>query len=535
MLTAVLSLLTSCDEWLDVSSSTQIKSDDLFKTESGFQEALTGVYLKMASTNLYAKNLSWHFIDVLGQPYVVPSSSSNDSYNIKRYSYTGKDVKGYINSIWSEAYNTIANINNELHYIEVNKDVLDPLSLPLYKGELLALRAYLHLDLLRIFGYGNLNEREDFNSRFTIPYVTVYSKTLTEQLTYKETMDLLIKDLEDAIDNLSDDPIRGNHSADYYDVINANDFWSNRNKRMNYYAVKALLVRAYLWEGSSENVDKAFAIASELISKENTAWSWITYSSLSSTDINNVDRTFSTEHLFSLDIYDLTSKVNKYIVDPSSLSGTYTNYVMQKPLEESIYESKYYGISGTYYAPNHPEADATGKIKLSIPEGETSIAGPGINDYRANFHYNMSSLNSNNVYYLFKHYQPVSYNANFKNRIALLKITEMYYAQAEYYLRHQNENAALDVLNLVRRKRGIETDIDKKMIISVRAELTKEYMREFPGEGQLFFYYKRLNILDPTSYGVSSGYAGIENYTFNVNKFLLPYPDEEITYGNRVQ
>lgn len=530
------SLLSSCDGWLDVSSSTQVTAEDLFKNESGFQDALTGVYLNMASTDLYAKNLSWHFVDILGQPFVIPNSS-NDAYYIKGYSYTSTDVKSYINAIWKKSYNTIANINNELKYADQNADVLNPTSRNLYKGELLALRAYLHLDLLRMFGYGNLSQRDDYATRLTIPYVTTYSKELTEQLSYKETMVLLIKDIKDAIAYLSDDPIRNLHAddTDYYKEINADGFWDNRDKRLNYYAAKALLARAYMWEGSDESLTAAFNIATELTAKENEVYEWVKYSSISSTDANSIDRTFSTEHLFSLDTYDLISKVNPYIVDPGTSSGVNTNYVLQKGVEESIFDAKYYGSWGYYYAPKNPNAGSDGTISLNIPEGQDAIAGPGLNDYRYNLHYRITSVGSENVYYSVKLYQTEKPLLSFKNRIPLIKITEMYYIMAEYYLRHQDEASALNVLNTVRSHRGLEVGIDETMMISVQSELTKEYMKEFIGEGQLFYYLKRLNIQDPTYYGISGGYAGISDYTFDDSKFLLPYPEEEITNGNRVQ
>jgi len=532
-----ISLFSSCQDWLDVSSSTQVTAEDLFKTESGFQDALVGVYLNMASTDLYAKNLSWHFIDVLGQPYVVPPSGSSDSYYIKKYSYTSTNVKSYINTIWTKSYTTIANINNELKYADQNAGVLNPISKNLYKGELLALRAYLHLDLLRMFGYGDLSNRSDYETRLTIPYVTTYSKEQTPQLSYKETMTLLIQDLKDAIGLLSDDPIRNLHAADpeYYNEVNANGFWSNRGKRLNYYATKALLARAYMWEGSDASLTAAFEIAQELTAKENEIFQWIKYSNISSTDATMIDRTFSTEHLFSLDVYDFTNKVNQYIVDPGTSNGINTNYFLQKGVEETVFESKYYGNWGYYYAPNNPLAGTDKTIALNIPDGQDGIAGPGVNDYRYNLHYRITNVNSTNAYYLIKFYQPASYNTSFKNRIPLIKISEMYYIMAEYYLRHQDEPAAINVLNTVRTHRGLEVGIDPTMMISVQSELTKEYMREFIGEGQLFFYLKRLNLLDPTYYGVSAGNAGIQDYTFNEAKFLIPLPDDEITYGNRVQ
>ena len=60
-----LSILTSCEDWFDVSPKVEIKEDDLFKDEDGYFDALVGVYSIMASENLYGKNMTMGFMDAL--------------------------------------------------------------------------------------------------------------------------------------------------------------------------------------------------------------------------------------------------------------------------------------------------------------------------------------------------------------------------------------------------------------------------------------------------------------------------------------
>ncbi|MCK7557785.1 hypothetical protein MKQ70_23360 [Chitinophaga sedimenti] len=57
------------------------------------------------------------------------------------------------------------------------------------------------------------------------------------------------------------------------------------------------------------------------------------------------------------------------------------------------------------------------------------------------------------------------------------------------------------------------------------AELVKEARKEFFGEGQIWYMYKRLNMSFPGQSGVVIP-AGRD-------KFVLPFPDDEIAYGNR--
>ncbi|MEI3554258.1 MAG: hypothetical protein V8Q54_06135 [Alistipes senegalensis] len=66
------------------------------------------------------------------------------------------------------------------------------------EGELLAVRAYLHFDLMRLFGCSNLAGRSDLESRHTIPYSTAVEKDAAPQLTYAETIRNLVTDLTEA-------------------------------------------------------------------------------------------------------------------------------------------------------------------------------------------------------------------------------------------------------------------------------------------------------------------------------------------------
>ena len=76
-------------------------------------------------------------------------------------------------------------------------------------------------------------------------------------------------------------------------------------------------------------------------------------------------------------------------------------------------------------------------------------------------------------------------------------------------------------MNLVRRNRGLVAFEDTEMV-DIQQVLKEEYMKEFFGEGQLFFYYKRLN--------VSSIPAGDDSgmITMDEAKYKFPWPEGEI-------
>ena len=59
----------SCSDWLDVSPKTSIPTDKQFESESGFKDALTGIYLKLGTQTLYAGDLTYAYLDELAGLY----------------------------------------------------------------------------------------------------------------------------------------------------------------------------------------------------------------------------------------------------------------------------------------------------------------------------------------------------------------------------------------------------------------------------------------------------------------------------------
>ena len=57
------SLSVSCEEWFDVTGSSEIREKDHYSTERGFQQTLIGCYIGMTDTHLYGRNLSWLLIE----------------------------------------------------------------------------------------------------------------------------------------------------------------------------------------------------------------------------------------------------------------------------------------------------------------------------------------------------------------------------------------------------------------------------------------------------------------------------------------
>jgi hypothetical protein len=483
MVTLLLATLviTSCKKgWLDVTSSAEIRAEDQFTSEAGFKDALIGAYIGMTDQSLDANQLTWGALDVMAHQYANYGSDAGRYNDLQNHNYRSVISTPQVESIWNKSYAVLANVNNALSYIDKNKSVLNPISYSIIKGELLGLRAFLHFDLMRIYGYGNIAMRTDLQGKFAIPYVREFSKNTTPQLSYNETFALLLNDLEAASELLKEDPIYNNPKkpSSYYADVNRDGFFNKREQRMNYYAVKGLKARVLQWMGGAQNLAAAATAAEEVI-QYSAAKLALSTSAAS-------DPRLYPEHLFNLNVMGLGDIVNRY------LNG----------------------------------ADATNKDALLIaPQTaqtlyETANPNIGLVDIRYN-----TLLGSENRGLVSIKLRQTSESNPSKNIVPLMKLPEMYYISAENYIQ-TNLPKAIDYLNLVRKSRGIIQDIPvTATAIQVVDELTKEYRKEYISEGQLFFFYKRL------------GFTTIPNYTGTVNDaiYVLPYPQAEIEFGQRVQ
>ena len=127
-------LSVSCQEWLDVSPSTEVKYDDLFSYKNGFKDQLTGVYTALCSEELYGAHLGFGMLDALGQQYYW-NQEAGTYYYLHRFVYDNPKSEEVINSIWNNMYNAIANVNILLS--KTTGEFLQPMKKKSTKGKLM--------------------------------------------------------------------------------------------------------------------------------------------------------------------------------------------------------------------------------------------------------------------------------------------------------------------------------------------------------------------------------------------------------------
>lgn len=451
---------SSCNDWLDVKPTTTVNEGDLFSDEFGFMEALAGVYIKMGSTGLYAKDLSYGFIDILGQRYEY-SNYNNADY----YTFPSSTTEGYTKGLWSRMYNEIANLNNMLQWMDKNGHVFKtPDYYEIMRGEATALRAFLHFDLLRMYGPVYKNDPTDAR----ISYRREFGKEAMEAMASDKVIQEIVKDLEEAHGYLEgSDPLDFDFPRyEYYTP--ANTFLTLRHKRMNLYAVKAMLARVHLYAG---NKTAAARYASEVVDSR----------IFSLVEDNQVDPMRSTEIIFSVYVDKFHEIVNPDFFE----SGKPFRVRTQKFLDEMF-----------------------------------NVAGDGANDTRRAG--GSAFLDDAFGFYSTKYRQSAIEWESAKNTVPLIRLPEMYYILAEC---ETDLGEAEKRLNKVRESRRIDP-----LILVTEAQkqnaIESEYRKEFYGEGQLFYFYKRHFYTSFLHCPVPE--MTDENYIFNI-------PDDEITFGKTNQ
>lgn len=446
----MLAGMTSCNDWLDVQPASQVEDSELFETETGFKEALSGVYSSMVSESTYAKEMLFGAMGVLAQEWNnYPTTTYQD---LSDYQYDATYPSQTIANIWSTSYNSIVNVNNLLSHIDAKKNIFAQNNYNIIKGEALALRAFLHFDLLRCFG---VSYEQDPNMP-SIPYCTEMSYKVSPQLTVQQVAEKVINDLLNAAELLKVDPIL---TGEEITELDDNGYLMNRQVHLNYYAVKGLLARVYMW---THNYNEALLCAQEVIKSQKFPWS----KQLDMEQGN--DNSCATEQLFALNNINLSTLADSYFNEESNS----TNFSLNS---ETLLE--YYNRNTVDYRYLYQFKNGT--------QGEFI-------DNRYLTKYNPSE--SDDTYYT--------------NKMSLIRIGEMYLIASE--CNYRINNTGLDELNELRVARNLMPL--ESLPTDYYDELIKEYRRELIGEGQLFFLYKRFNLASIT--GSDADMIGEKAYTF---------------------
>jgi hypothetical protein len=472
MIIACTTLFASCDSWLEVKPYDQIAEGELQKSEEGYQKMLNGIYIDLNSDALYGQTLSVEMIEVMGGAYTIGTDNSvwGNYKDLSSYQYNTEYWRNRLDQTWNKAYALILNCNKILETIDGNKNLFTDGSYYIIKGEALALRAMLHFDMLRLFGpvYSKDSDKK------AIPYYTKQTNSPEPILTAQEVMEKITTDYEDALNYLANDPVKTEGTMMSSTEDGSSNFLRYRALRLNYYAVEALMARAYLYMG---NKTEAFKYATDVIKTADQNIFPFVDKNLVIGSPADPDRIFSSEVLFAL---TNTSRgtIHKNFFDPSRLP----NYVFR--MDDSMMSNLVYG-------------------------GAATTGG-----YQDDYRYRACWMATGSNRYFYKYSDMVANGSIQNTMIPMVRLGEMFLIAAES--QSGDLKAGVQYVNALRRNRGVAN------LTTLTPDLLKyEYIRELYGEGQLFFLYKRLNS-DIITSATSS-----KNPKASDLIFVVPLPDTE--------
>jgi hypothetical protein len=474
--------LLSCSKWIDIKPTDRLDENQVFSNKEGYLKALNGIYVEMTHKNLYGENMTTGAIDVLAQYYYL-KSSVHSFYNISTFVYGDANVKTTFDDTWRKAYELIANCNVIISKCgDAPTQKLPEPYFGIIKGEALALRAMLHLDMLRLFGpiYTDANK-----TRSAIPYVDKVGYEVSPLLNSEQVMQRVIADLKTALSLLENtDPVRTEGVRNGANTTGPNDLYY-RQYRLNYYAAKALLARAYLWQANkADALVQAEELLNEVQRPDKNIFPYVTFASATSAD--KPDRMFSTEVMFSLwdikrvEMYDRLFNVNLNENTKLSFSGGDVNTARVS----SIYDDDNDYRRRIWQSASSGTITATTNMKYA-----DVVDGPG------------------------------------RYMIPLIRLSEVLLIAAEC---HPDLTAATAYFNKLRTARN-SVSRTAATAAELKLRIGEESRREMLGEGQQFFFYKRNSYQSVPNHATPS--ISPEK-TMVLNNYTVPLPDSETSQRN---
>lgn len=487
--------ISSCNDFLDVSSSEKVLQKDLFKDSQGFRLAVNGVYSNLSSPALYGENLSWGFLSAIGHNYEVsPDALPEAMLYAANFDWKKSSVEAITDNIWTKGYNIIAGCNNIIQETEARDSTFfkeKGLEKNLILGEMYGVRAMIHFDLLRLFAPAPINKYQGK----TIPYVKKYPDLRPENLTTVEVLQNIVSDMTTAkkllapIDTLTfhremsrpGSPNKYKQRDNFLD-IEGGEFFNYRCQRMNFFAATTLLARTYLYMQDYQKAYENAKLIHGFIEKRWFGWTSPYYQGL----IPSVDYI--------------------HIKKPDESFLMFSNNKNFDNIEKYTLSDPRYGTS---------------RFKMNkmefLFEGE-------FDDFRYNGWYNRYGLKRYLTWMRPKGTSPDVQSTTVTQGplIPVARLSEIFHILIECNIRKGDIPQAVTLFNTLRINRGVRTPLPYSVDAnSLMEKLVNDIIRETLTEGQTFFMYKRLN---------HDIFNGETNIVINPQSLTIPIPYSETAY-----
>lgn len=448
--------LASCNDWLDVKPKTQTDEKEMFKSVEGFKNALTACYIKLNSRNLYGLSLTITDIEYLAQHWTYRKDNFRNEESLKDYQYDTDYPKQLRTRIFQEMYNTIAQANIILENMPEYKEVIKNEDLrAVVEAEALAIRAFCHMDILRLFGQMPRNA----SKQVALPYAKTVSTDMIPYYSYDDFTKLILEDLDaaealfkghDPLFHYSFEELDNFFDTEHDHIELEDEFLGFRRFRFNYYAVKAM--RAILYRYMGKNTE-AYTAAMEIIDAVDGNGNKV-LELAGKPDIDKKNFALPSECILALSNYEIEKNT--------------------KDLFSSNQATKIYLTEGQFFDLFAGQTVATNN-RASLWDRTPNNGGkvePALKKY------NQPEFSSGT---------DIQELAAQKQVIPLIRLSEMYLIAMESAPGLSEVNALY--IPYMKARNVEATPLIQEQVMN---EIILEYRREFFGEGKMFYTYKRL-------------------------------------------
>ncbi len=460
---ALALLTTSCGDWLDVRGENIQKEQDQYDTYKGFRDALVGCYMTLGDADIYGEKLTMTDVENLAGNWYCTSAFETQQpmqYQLTNHQYDKDQARSAIKTIYGKLFTTISSANVLLKGLaEKGGNIPSTQTRDMIEGEALAIRAFCQLDVLRLFG----QLPQGGTKKVSLPYS--YTTSIDEMPKYYdfdgyvanlkadiEKAETLLK----ATDPVMSTPLNKINTSSSSD----DDFLIYRQSRLNYWAVRAMHARMDLYLGKTQ---EAHDIAMEIINAKSADGSAIVELSGMS-DLHNGYNALPHESLFYLSKYNVNTYANNLLIGGNSTRANYSNYLLSQDMLADLFASI-------------PNATASHNRYIYLWNRNCKNV----------FNETMPALKK----YWYDEDKAKSYDLMTEYQIVpLLRLSEMYLIAMETTTSLE-EAQSLYKTYMTDHEFTLYTPFSS--LDEVKAEIVNEYRREFIGEGQMFYVYKRLN------------------------------------------
>jgi starch-binding outer membrane protein, SusD/RagB family len=387
-------VFSGCNDFIVEEPESVLTQVDFYVTPTRINQGILGCYAGMTKT----MNDEWMYTELRSDNTCIASTGSSSSTRQYLTSFAHFSLissEPMLQNYWYNTFQNISNINAVLPSVLDNEYIDVEFLRAQYEAELRFMRAYHYLNLVNLFG-----------DMFKVTTVLGPSEA-------KKLVRSPVSEIYDEI-IISDLKIAAKNAPDAYS--------QNDVGRVTKWAAKALLAKAYMMRGGTENLALAKSLLTEVIQNSG----------------HKLEANFE-------DIFDPANEMNDEIIFAVRYQGGSS------------------GIGSPFWEYFAPEGSANRFLKVGTPDGNNNptleimdLFGKNPEDKRSDASFGVFQR-STRIYPYIKKYidDNISQALNAENDWIVIRLADVILLYAEILAQDGNHNVAHNQVNIVRNRAGL--------------------------------------------------------------------------------